>query len=233
MADVDDERLGLLARKIRRRIGLTQERLSELSNVPVEDICEIERGGVGRVLVDRVRAVFATLDGRLYLNPWWKGASADRLLDEDHAEMGELATSVLSAYSWQRALEVTFSDYGDRGSIDLFGAREADRAVAVCEIKSAFGSLEETNRSLDVKVRLAPKIAEQVFGWRPRYVGRILIVRDDPVNRRVVSRHAATMDSIYPLRGRAIRAWLRRPTNSISGLWFLTIPAVGGTVSDG
>jgi hypothetical protein len=104
-------------------------------------------------------------------------------------------------------------------------------AVAVCEIKSAFGSLEETNRSLDIKVRLASKITERAFGWRPKFVGRILIVGDEPMNRRVVRHHAATMDAIYPERGRAVRAWLRKPDRSIAGIWFLSIPGNGGTES--
>jgi transcriptional regulator with XRE-family HTH domain len=225
----EDERLGLLLRRLRRRAGQTQERLAALAEITVEDICEIENGRVGRVRVERVRAAFAAADARLYLKSWWHGAAADRLLDEDHAAIVELAALVFIRRWWRPEIEVTFPEFGERGSIDLFAAHEAARTVAVCEVKSAFGSLEETNRSIDAKVRHAPAIALRVFGWRPAFVGRLLIVPDLTVVRRVVREHTATVDSLYPARSRQIRAWLRKPDPDIAGIWFLSIPANGGS----
>jgi transcriptional regulator with XRE-family HTH domain len=221
----DDERLGLLLRKLRRRAGQTQAQLAAVAQIPIDDVSAIETGQVGRVRVDRVRAAFGGVDGRLYLRPWYMGAAADRLLDEDHAAIVEEAASVFARRVWRPEVEVTFSEFGERGSIDLFAAYEATRTVVVCEMKSAFGSLEETNRSLDVKVRLAPGIAERVFGWQPAFVGRLLIVPDQSPIRRVVRVHAATMTSLYPARSRQIRAWLRKPDCDIAGIWFLSIPA--------
>ncbi len=223
----DDERLGLLLRKLRRRAGQTQEQLAAVAQIPIDDISAIETGQVGCVRVDRVRAAFGGVDGRLYLRPWYMGAAADRLLDQDHAAIVEEAASVFARRVWRPEIEVTFSQYGERGSIDLFAAYEATRTVAVCEIKSAFGSLEETNRSLDVKVRLAPEIAERVFGWQPAFVGRLLIVPDQSTIRRAVREHRATMASVYPERSRDVRAWLRRPDRPIAAIWFLSIPAEG------
>jgi hypothetical protein len=181
------------------------------------------------VRVERVRSAFAAANARLYLRPWWQGAAADRLLDEDHASIVEQAAMVFTKRWWRPEIEVTFSEFGERGSINLFAAHEATRTVAVCEIKSAFGSLEETNRSIDAKVRLAPTIALRVFGWRPAFVGRLLIVRDHAVVRRVVREHTATMNSRYPARSRQIQAWLRKPDCDIAGIWFLSIPANGGS----
>jgi hypothetical protein len=40
--------------------------------------------------------------------------------------------------------------------------------------------------------------------------------------RRIVERHAATMDAIYPARTSEIKAWLRAPTASIRGIWFMS-----------
>lgn len=225
----DDRRLGSLLRKLRRRTGQTQEELAAVARITVEDICEVENGRVGRVRVERVRAAFAAADARLYLKPWWQGAAADRLVDEDHAAIVEGAAAIFVRRWWRPEIEVTYSEFGERGSIDLFAAHEATRTVAVCEIKSAFGSLEETNRSIDAKVRLAPAIALQVFGWRPAFVGRLLIVPDQAVVRRVVREHAATMTSLYPARSRQIRAWLRNPDRDIAGIWFLSIPADSGS----
>jgi transcriptional regulator with XRE-family HTH domain len=232
MPSPDDERLGHLFRKVRRRSGLTQEQVASSAGVTVEDLHLVEAGEIDQVRVGRARAAFAAVGGRLYLNPWWHGASADRLLDEDHAAIVERAAAVFTRRGWRVIPELTFAEFGERGSIDLFAGHDLRAAVAVCEIKSVFGSLEETNRSLDVKVRLAPKIAERIFGWRPAKIGRLLIVPDETTVRRVVGKHETTMAAAYPDRGRAVRAWLRNPDRPMAGIWFVSFPAVGGTDAD-
>lgn len=223
MLNADDERLGRLLRLIRRRGGLTQVVLAKRAAIPVRDVVRIESGRVAEVPVDRVRRAFEAIGGRARLVATWEGAAADRLLDAAHAALVEAAVRVLRQRGWTALPEVSFSEYGERGSIDVFGVRESARAVAVCEIKSDFGSLEETNRVLDMKERLAPVIAKRVLGWRPDVIGRILVVPDHPTIRRVVARHAATMDAVYPARSREVRAWLRAPTRAIRGVWFLSI----------
>jgi len=134
----------------------------------------------------------------------------------------ERAIGVLRRRQWATLAEVTFSEFGERGSIDILAARESARAVAICEVKSDFGSLEETNRILDVKERLAPVIAQRVLGWRPAVVGRLLIVPDRLTIRRIVERHASTMDTVYPARSREVRRWLRDPAQPLRGIWFLS-----------
>ena len=134
-------------------------------------------------------------------------------------------------FGWNVPSEFTFSEFGERGSIDLFGNRRDLSAVAVCEVKSAFGSLEELNRTMDVKVRLAPKLCRDAYGWTPRGVGRLLIVPDESTIRRVIAKHEQTMDSLYPERGHRVRAWIRRPDRSIGGIWFLSNPRHTRTVS--
>lgn len=129
---------------------------------------------------------------------------------------------VFIARGWQTAVEVSFSDFGERGSIDILAAHAAARAIAVCEVKSVIGSLEETNRMLDVKERLAPTIAGKRFGWRPLSVARLLIVPRDSSVRRAIEAHAATMRSVYPARSREVRVWLRRPAGPIRAIWFVS-----------
>jgi hypothetical protein len=60
-----------------------------------------------------------------------------------------------------------FSGYGERGAIDVFALHPVGLACAVNEVKTRFGSLEETIRRLDVKARLAPKLCLDPFGVRP------------------------------------------------------------------
>ena len=81
------------------------------------------------------------------------------------------------AYGWSTAPEVTFSEFGERGSVDVLGFHVAAATALVTEVKASWGSVEETNRSLDVKVRLGPKLVEQRFGVRPATVSRLLILR--------------------------------------------------------
>jgi hypothetical protein len=201
---------------------MTQRALAAVAGVPREDVMRIEAGSMGRVTFDRTRRLFEVLGGRVRPSVWWNGAAADRLLDERHAALVERAVAVFRSRGWRTEVEVSFAEYGERGSIDILGAQVELHAVAVAEVKSDLGSLEETNRILDVKDRLAPKIAYDRFGWRPSVIGRILIMPDEDRLRRLVDRHAATMGSAYPARGREVRAWLRRPDRRLRGIWFLS-----------
>jgi transcriptional regulator with XRE-family HTH domain len=221
VTSTDDDRTGRLLRVIRRRVGLTQAALAARAGVPRRDVIRIEAGLVGSVSLDRIRSIFEATDGRARLSTWWQGAAADRLLDERHAALVEKVVALFERRGWETAVEVSFSRFGERGSIDVLGGLRDARAVAVVEIKSAFGSLEETNRTLDMKERLAPSISEQRFGFRPAFVGRVLVVPSDDSIRRVVARHERTMGSIYPARSHDVRRWLRRPDGPIRAIWFI------------
>jgi transcriptional regulator with XRE-family HTH domain len=223
MAAAYDERLGQLLRLIRGRSGLTQKELAAAAGVPLHDIWLIENGRAAEVRLERVRRAFAAVGGQARITASWNGAAADRLLDEKHALIGEVASTLYARRHWETAIEVTFNEYGDRGSIDLLAGFKAMRAVAVNEVKSALGSLEETNRSLDVKERLAAKIAYARFGWKPAIVAKILIVPNEMTVRRVVAAHESTMAASYPARSREIRAWLRNPDRPLRGIWFVSI----------
>ncbi|HUG49211.1 MAG TPA: hypothetical protein VMP67_12460 [Candidatus Limnocylindria bacterium] len=153
------------------------------------------------------------------------------MLDERHAALVERALRVYVSRGWQAAVEVTYSEWGERGSIDLLCGHPGTRSAVVNEIKTSFGSLEETNRLLDVKVRLASKLIEKRFGWQPLVVSRVLVLPADDALRRVVSRHGHTMDSAYPARSREVRAWIRRPSGTLRGIWFLSEVANADTVS--
>lgn len=222
MSNPDDERIGATLKAIRRRAFLTQEALARLADVPVRDILLIEAGQAGRVRLDRIRRTFAAVDGRAHLSTWWHGAAADRLIDERHAGLVEAVLRIFRARGWETAVEVSFSEYGERGSIDVLAGYPSTLAVAVCEVKGSVGSSEEMNRMLDIKERLAPGLARQRFGWQPRIVGRLLILPEDRSIRRLMDGLAVTMATAYPTRGREVRSWLRRPDRPLRGVWFLS-----------
>jgi len=230
MRRAEDERVGQLVRLLRRRARISQRALAQLAGVPREDVMRIEDGRAGDVRLDRVRAVVDALGGRARLTAWWNGAAADRLLDERHAGLIETGVRVLVSRAFRTASEVTFADYSERGSVDLLGLHEASRMALVGEVKAYLGSLEETNRILDVKVRLGPKIVRSRFGVTPRAVSRVLVLPEDSTIRRVIERHSATMHAIYPAASRDFRAWLRNPIQPISAIWFLSEVAHGDRV---
>ena len=217
----EDERLAQIVRLIRREIGWTQVQLATASGVPLNDVKAIEAGSAGAVQLGRIRQILEAQDGRARLVPWWNGAAADRLFDERHAAIVERCVAILRARGWRAEVEVSFSEFGERGSIDILGCHEQRRAVAVCEVKSAIGSLEETNRVLDAKERLAPTVVKRRLGWKPEVVGRILILPRTSRTRHVIDAHRATMESSYPARSREVRAWLRSPDAALRGIWLV------------
>jgi transcriptional regulator with XRE-family HTH domain len=222
MANPDDDRAGRLLVLLRRRAHVTQVELAARAAVPRLDIIRVEAGAAGSIRLDRLRWIFEAAGARGRFGLWWNGAAADRLLDERHATLVERAVVALERRGWTAAVEVSFAEFGERGSFDILAARQSRRAIAVVEVKSDLGSIEETNRVLDAKERLAPRLAAARFGWRPEIVGRLLVLPDEDRLRRLVARHDRTMAAVYPARGRQVRAWLRTPDQALRGIWFLS-----------
>ena len=174
-------------------------------------VARMESDNVRSVTVQTVRCVFAAAGAHARIVASWNGAALDRLLDERHAALVERVARILQVRNWTTMVEQTFSEYGERGSIDLLGWHKPSRSLVVTEVKSALGNLEETNRSLDTKVRLAPRLLREKLGV-PATVSRLLVLPSG-VDRAPHGR---------PARGRQIRAWLRRPDGSMAGLRFLS-----------
>ncbi len=84
-------------------------------------------------------------------------------------------------------------------------------------------------RAHDAKVRLAPTICLERIGWRPRLIGRLLVLVESTANRERLRRNAALIDATLPARARAIDRWLREPSGPIAGVWTLRLThATGG-----
>ena len=219
---MDGYRIGRLHRLLRHRAGLTQEELARKCGVGRWKIVQLEAGAIDELRFGDVARCFGALDGRLDVRGWYHGAAGDRLLDERHAMIQGQAVEIQGGFGWLAQVEVSFSDYGDRGSIDVLGWHPGTRSLAVEEVKSELGSIEGTLRPFDVKARLARKIALERYGWDAQFVGRILILPDDSSARRAVERHSAALNAVLPARSREVRAWLRQPVGNIGGIWFLS-----------
>ena len=190
-------------------------------SVSQSTVSRAERGWLEELTLRTIRALFAGLEARVQLAPRWKGAELERLLDEDHSLLVAEVARRLETMGWAVALEVTYSEWGERGSIDVLGRREAERSVVVVEVKTDVASSEAIGRKLDEKSRLAAGIVVRRWGWTPTSIARLLVMPDSTRLRRLVERHEV-IGRMFPVDAVAIRRWLRRPAGSMSGLWFLS-----------
>jgi hypothetical protein len=219
----DDDRLANASRALRRHKCLTQHALvgpGRSRHIPRL----IEDGRAEELRLRDIREHFTQLGATVRVNVWYEGALLDRLIDSEHADVVETAVREVRGLGWPRVeTEVSFNVWGERGSIDFLGVDEARGAVLIGEAKSAWGSVEETLRRLDVKVRLAPRVATDRYGWKPRSVGAVLVLPESGSSRRVAQRYATTMLVAFPARNRDVRKWLRAPAGPLRGLWFVPI----------
>ena len=165
--------------------------------------------------LDTIRRVFAALDADTVITIRWCGGQLDRLLDERHADITGRMAGLLRRNGWQVLTEVTFSEYGERGSIDLLAWHPATRTLLIVEVKTEIASAEEMLRRHDAKARLAPAIARDRFGQAPATVARLLVVAEGPTNRRRLS--VSRMSLVAPIRrgvGRCVPGCARPPERS-------------------
>jgi transcriptional regulator with XRE-family HTH domain len=224
---MEHPRIGRIVRALRHRRSLRQRDVADAAATTQSTISLVERGHLEMVSLPALRRVMRVLDADLVLVVRWRGGEIDRLLDERHAGLGEAVTRLLAEDGWEALPEVTYSIFGERGSIDILAWHPASRTLLVIELKSELTSIEETFRRHDVKVRLAARIALEQFGWRPATVGRLLVLPEGRTARRHVERHSALFAKTYPERNVAVRAFLRRPAERsgsarFGGLMFLS-----------
>lgn len=226
-----DVELGLIARALRRRMRWRQVDVAARAGVHRSTVGLIERGGVSGVSVDVLRRVFEAVGGRVDIRPLWRGAQLDRLLDEEHAQLGAAWKSRLELWTWLVRAEVSFNRYGERGRIDLLAWHPGLRVLLVIEIKTDMVDAQGLLGPLDVKTRLAPLIAAEL-GWRnaARVVPMLLFKDTSTIRRRV--KRVSPLFSEFDLVGRAAVSWLHTPTleQRPSGLLVFSDLAYDGVV---
>ena len=135
--------------------------------------------------------------------------------------MVEAIVRLLRASGWEVATEVSFNVYGERGSIDVLAFHPETGALLVVEVKSVVPDVGGMFMTLDRKVRLAVEIARKQLGWDASTMSRLLVLPEQRTARRRVVEHAATFESVVPMRNVAVKRWLRQPSGSMGGLLFL------------
>jgi transcriptional regulator with XRE-family HTH domain len=223
---MDPIRLGRQFRALRIRKVLRQEDVGRAAKLSRATISRLERGKIEEVAVGVLVRVAAALGASVDIRLRWNGEQLDRLLDEAHARLVEAVVLLLRASGWDVAVEVSFSEWGERGSIDVFAWHRLTGIVLVVEVKSILPDSQATIHGLDRKARLAAKLAED-RGWKCRGVARLLVIGATDTSRRRVSRLAATYEAAFPLRGSELRHWLRDPREPASGLLSLSYDRPG------
>jgi transcriptional regulator with XRE-family HTH domain len=216
---VNDQQAGRLLRAYRHRRGWRQADLAERAGLSQSTESAAELGHFETLTLGAIRRLFRACDALVELNVRGRGGDGDRLLDAVHADLVRAIGEYLAARGWTCWFEVTYSRYGERGSIDVLAIR--GDAVLVVEVKSELTSLEETLRKLDEKTRLAATIVFERTGKRPRVVGRLLVLPNSTAARDRVARHAAVLGRTFPSRSLELRAWLRDPSGPFSGIHFV------------
>lgn len=220
--------VGRLLRALRRRRDWRQSDLAARAGLSQSQVSTLERGHLEASTLASLRRTFAALDARIELVPSWRGADLERLLDEDHARLVAIVSGRLEALGWTAVTEVTYSEYGERGSIDVLGLDAAHRACVVIEVKTAITSAEAVGRKLDEKTRLAPGIVAARWDWRPASVARILVLPETMRLRRRIDAEPA-LRRMLPPAASDIRAWLRRPAGPLAATWFLSDSGARGS----
>jgi transcriptional regulator with XRE-family HTH domain len=229
---VDDVRIGRILRALRRRLGLTQAELGARCGLSQQAISLVERGHGSKLAAATLRRIFAAVDARWEPVVSWRGGDLDRLLDEAHAGVVAAVVRRLQALGWQVAIEVTYSEFGERGSIDVLASRRDHMAMIVVEVKSDLTAVDATVRKLDEKVRIVGgSLGRERFGFTPRRVGRLLVLPSTETARRRVRSLSPILDTALPARGATVRGWLRRPDGDLAGILFLSDTNARGVTS--
>ena len=218
---MDVVRIGLSFRALRRRRRWTQQRLALEADLARSTIARIETGHADEATVRTLIRVATALGATVSVRVLWHGEGLDRLLDAAHADLTDRMLELLGDLGWQALPEVSFNNYGERGSIDILAFHEPTRSLLVIEIKSVVPDLQSMLETLDRKARVALAVARG-RGWQATSVSRLLVLPDDRTARRRVDRHRMTFDTVLPARTAAVRRWLAAPIGRLAGILFLS-----------
>jgi transcriptional regulator with XRE-family HTH domain len=227
---MDGRRIGRAIRAIRHERGWTQAELGARAACSHAVISRLERGNVRACSIALLERVLEVLDARLVTFIDWRGGELDRLIDADHSRLQQLWAAVRSEL-WQSRVEVTYSEYGERGSIDDLAYHAPTGTLLVTELKTAIYDAGRTLMKLDEKARLAPRVAAR-FEWRARRVVRCLVVADTRTNRRRAAELSAMLAQ-FECRGRAAAKWLRDPMSGAPDALLVFVPLTNVRVMHG
>jgi transcriptional regulator with XRE-family HTH domain len=228
---MDDVTFGRLVRLARIERRWRQVDVALRAAVSVTSVSRLERGHAGKLPLETIRAIAAVVEITVHLQAKARAVNLDRVVNRRHSSLADyVAAWIGSMPDWVVRAEVSYSEFGERGSIDLLCWHQASRSLLVIEIKTELLEFGSLLAKLDEKGRLAPKIALR-FGWRPASVSTCLLVADSTTNRRRAAAHAALLRSKLPHDARTIVRFLKLPSAApvrpVAGIRFVSDPRRG------
>jgi transcriptional regulator with XRE-family HTH domain len=218
-----DVRIGRFLATVRRHLGLRQADVATLAGLDQTVVSRLERGLISGVSITSLRRVCAALGIEPSIELRWRGGLADRLIDQDHARLVEVALRILAKAGWTTVPEYSFSVYGERGSVDILAWHPVHRALLIVEVKTRLTDLQALLMAMSRKVRLVPGLVADERGWDRSVLGRVVLVADTRANRTIVDGHRSMFDATFPARSREVRRWLGQPTGDLPGLWLTAL----------
>jgi transcriptional regulator with XRE-family HTH domain len=180
--------IGRLLRMLRIRRGWRQGDVARKAQISRATVGRHENGSIGSFsALERHAAVFSLrLDVRLL------GRAGDlvRLADEEHAAIVETVASWLRGMGFEIETEASFSEWGERGRIDLLAFERAIGALVLVEVKTQLLDLQDLFGSLSIRERLVGTVADR-RGWSVQRRVSVLAVAGTSANREVVRAHPA------------------------------------------
>lgn len=227
------QRCGATFRAVRIKRGWRQIDVAARAHVNRSVVSTIERGHLERVSIGTLLAVARVLEIQVTWSTRWKAGDLDRLVAGRHARLHEAVASWFTTTlpHWILAPEVSFSIFGERGVIDILAWHPGFRALLVIELKTDIVDVNQLIGSMDQRRRLAWQIARE-RGWDPLTVSTWVLVAGGRTNRARLSAHRTVLRNAFPIDGRVVTGWLRRPDRSIDALSIWDRPDAKTGMSD-
>lgn len=143
--------------------------------------------------LERLEIHARALDVRIDLRPVGRSAELPRTLDEEHAAIVNALAAAFQAHDDRVEVEATFSEWGERGRIDLLA--QFENRLVVGEIKTDLGDLQDLFGAMNAKARLGPSVAKHL-GWPDAPVLWLLAAAATPRNRAIAMGHPALFHAL-------------------------------------
>ena len=180
--------VGRLLRMVRIRREWRQSDVAARAGISASVVARHDRGMINSLaMLDRHASA---LDLRLDLRLHARSGQLVRMADEEHAAIVESVAHWLRRAGFQVEAEASFSEWGERGRIDLLAYDPRTGTVVIVEVKTLLLDLQELLGSLDVRERIVAAMARR-RGWSVDHRITVLAVAASAANRSVVRVHPA------------------------------------------
>ena len=210
-------------RALRGRKGWSQRQLAVRVGISKSEMSRWESGALDKCSVEDVERWATALGAHVSVDLRVDGERP--LTDARHAQIQNWLAALLRSAGWIVDPEASFNVFGDRGRMDILAFHPVAHVVLVAEIKTRIEDAQDLLGRLDVKKRVAPKMAVE-RGWSATAVVPAIFVLEGSTARRRLEEHGALF-APFSLHARAAMAWLRQPKQPAPGgmLALVTPPA--------